>query len=47
MPQMSEENLKQTINQEYKYGFVTDIASDELPAGLNEDTIRLISAKKK
>ncbi|MDR1057866.1 MAG: Fe-S cluster assembly protein SufB [Coxiellaceae bacterium] len=43
---MSEKNLKHTINQEYKYGFTTDIASDELPAGLNEDTIRQISAKK-
>ncbi|EKD45984.1 MAG: hypothetical protein ACD_69C00059G0001, partial [uncultured bacterium] len=30
----------------YKYGFVTDITSEELPAGLNEDIIRLISTKK-
>ena len=43
---MSAKNLKETINQEYKYGFITDIASEELPAGLNEDIIRLISAKK-
>src|ERR1044071_7650437 len=33
-------------NKEYKYGFVTDIESDVIPRGLNEDTIRLISAKK-
>ena len=33
-------------NQEYKYGFVTDIESDMIPRGLTEDTIRLISAKK-
>ncbi|MEN6533128.1 MAG: Fe-S cluster assembly protein SufB [Bryobacteraceae bacterium] len=33
-------------NQEYKYGFVTDIEADTVPAGLNEDVIRLISAKK-
>jgi Fe-S cluster assembly scaffold protein SufB len=33
-------------NKEYKYGFVTDIESDTIPRGLNEDTIRLISAKK-
>jgi len=33
-------------NQEYKYGFVTDIESDVIPRGLNEDVIRLISAKK-
>ncbi len=30
----------------YKYGFVTDIASDKAPKGLNEDIIRFISAKK-
>ncbi len=30
----------------YKYGFVTDIEVDELPPGLNEDTVRFISAKK-
>src|SRR5882762_1706420 len=32
--------------QEYKYGFVTDIESDMIPRGLSEDTIRLIVAKK-
>src|ERR671918_250053 len=32
--------------QEYKYGFVTDIEADVIPRGLNEETIRLISAKK-
>ena len=31
----------------YKYGFVTDIDVDELPPGLNEDTVRFISAKKR
>lgn len=30
----------------YKYGFVTDIAADTAPKGLNADIIRLISAKK-
>ena len=30
----------------YKYGFTTDIKSDMVPCGLNEDIIRLISAKK-
>ena len=34
------------VNKEYKYGFVTDIESDIAPKGLNEDIIRLISAKK-
>ncbi|MDJ0851340.1 MAG: Fe-S cluster assembly protein SufB [Myxococcota bacterium] len=37
------ENLAQ---QEYKYGFVTDIEEDRAPPGLNEDIVRLISAKK-
>ena len=32
--------------QEYKYGFVTDVEVDAIPRGLNEDIIRLISAKK-
>jgi Fe-S cluster assembly protein SufB len=34
------------VQQEYKYGFVTDIEADTVPRGLNEDLIRLISAKK-
>jgi Fe-S cluster assembly protein SufB len=33
-------------NREYKYGFVTEIEADSAPPGLNEDIIRLISAKK-
>ncbi len=32
--------------QKYKYGFVTDIESETAPKGLNEDTVRFISAKK-
>jgi Fe-S cluster assembly protein SufB len=32
--------------QKYKYGFTTDIAMDAFPKGLNEDIVRLISAKK-
>ncbi|MEE8310776.1 MAG: Fe-S cluster assembly protein SufB [Candidatus Binatia bacterium] len=32
--------------EEYKWGFVTDIETDVVPPGLNEDVIRLISAKK-
>jgi len=38
--------IEQIASQEYKYGFVTDIESDQAPPGLNEDIIRLISAKK-
>ncbi|WP_413166759.1 Fe-S cluster assembly protein SufB [Capilliphycus salinus ALCB114379] len=39
-------SVKNLVNQPYKYGFVTDIESDSIPAGLNEDVVRLISAKK-
>ena len=39
-------SLQQVTSQEYKYGFVTDIESDSAPAGLSEDIIRFISAKK-
>jgi Fe-S cluster assembly protein SufB len=35
-----------SIGDSYKYGFVTDIESDTAPPGLNEDTVRFISAKK-
>jgi len=38
--------LETLTNQDYKYGFTTDIASDAFPKGLSEDTIRRISAKK-
>ncbi|MFN3927335.1 MAG: Fe-S cluster assembly protein SufB [Pseudanabaenaceae cyanobacterium] len=38
--------LPAITNQEYKYGFVTPIEVDTIPKGLNEDIIRLISAKK-
>ena len=38
--------LEQWESSEYKYGFVTDIESDTVPPGLNEDVVRLISAKK-
>ena len=34
------------VNQEYKYGFVTEIETDTVPRGLNEEIVRLISAKK-
>ena len=38
--------IEALVNREYAYGFVTDIETDTVPAGLNEDIIRLISAKK-
>jgi Fe-S cluster assembly protein SufB len=38
--------IEQLANQEYKYGFVTDIEADTAPPGLSEDIVRLISTKK-
>ena len=40
------DQIDQQISQPYKYGWVTDIDSDVVPAGLNEDVVRLISEKK-
>jgi len=39
-------DIELLANREYKYGFVTDIEADEIPKGLSEDIIRLISKKK-
>ena len=41
------ETIESLVKQEYKYGFVTDVETESAPPGLNEDIIRLISAKKK
>jgi len=40
------EQVRAVTEQKYKYGFTTDIEADTAPKGLNEDTIRFISAKK-
>jgi len=42
----STSTLDQWADQGYKYGFVTDIESDSIPPGGDEDVVRLISAKK-
>jgi Fe-S cluster assembly protein SufB len=42
----STEMIEALANQEYKYGFVTDVETDAVPKGLSEDVVRLISAKK-
>ena len=39
-------SIEDEAGDKYKYGFVTDIASETAPKGLNEEIIRLISAKK-
>lgn len=41
-----EELAKELETQEYKYGFVSDFDAETIPPGLNEDVIRMISAKK-
>ena len=40
------ETIEGLVQAEYKYGFVTDVEADAAPPGLNEDIVRLISAKK-
>ncbi len=40
------ETIQELANQEYKYGFVTDIEADAIPRGLNEEVIRTISSRK-
>ena len=42
----STDSIEQLANQDYKYGFVTDIDAEAVPPGLNEEIIRIISAKK-
>ena len=46
MSTKDDEILKEYENQEYQYGFTTDIEMDIAPKGLTEDTVRMISAKK-
>ena len=43
----SEDDLKQDlVDQEYEFGFTTDVDSEKIPKGLTEETIRIISSKK-
>ncbi len=42
----SDKILEEITTSEYKYGFTSDIESDTIPAGLSEDVVRFISAKK-
>jgi Fe-S cluster assembly protein SufB len=41
------ETIESLVKQDYKYGFYTDVETDSAPPGLSEDTIRLISRRKK
>ncbi|MFQ5665237.1 MAG: Fe-S cluster assembly protein SufB [Candidatus Binatia bacterium] len=38
--------IEELVNREYQHGFYTDVEADVVPRGLNEEVIRLISAKK-
>ena len=42
----STQTIEQLASREYQYGFVTDVEQESAPRGLNEDIIRLISARK-
>src|SRR5882724_5456776 len=44
---MANEAIRDLAAQDYKWGFTSDIDSEVVPAGLNEDVIKMISAKKK
>ncbi len=47
MAAYTEEELAEELkNQEYKFGFTSNIESDKIPIGLSEEVVRLISAKK-
>lgn len=39
-------SIQEKLQDNYKYGFVTDIETEEFPKGLSEDIVRMISAKK-
>ena len=45
---MEEKNqyVRQVAEQKYEFGFTTDVHTEIIPVGLNEDIVRLISAKK-
>ena len=47
MPDDPQDILNELTNKDYEYGFVTNINTDFIPKGLNENIIRLISSKKK
>ena len=38
--------VRELLERKYRHGFVTDIESDTLPPGLDEEVIRVISARK-
>ena len=47
MEKQQNKEINEFLKKNYEYGFETDIESETLPPGINEDVIRIISAKKK
>ena len=46
MPPTETEIIEGHVEQEYKFGFVTDVEQEQFAPGLDEDVIRRLSAKK-
>ena len=46
MAEKDKELIENIEKQEYKYGFTSDIETETIPRGLNEEVVRLISTKK-
>ena len=46
MEEQDNKTLTELTGPEYKYGFTTDVETDTIPKGLNEEIVRMISAKK-
>ena len=47
MAKEQENIIQEVTGSEYKYGFVTNVETETIGKGLNEEVIRMISAKKK
>ena len=45
-PEEPNKYVKELTQEKYKYGFTTDVHTEVIERGLNEDVVRLISAKK-
>ena len=41
------QTIEELANREYKYGFVTEVETETIPRGLNEDVIQLISGQER
>ena len=47
MEKQQNKEINEFLKKNYEYGFETDIESETLPPGINEDVIRIISEKRK